>query len=431
MSYQSALDALYQLQRFGIKLGLDTTKALLSSLGDPHQHFKTIHIAGTNGKGSTAAILASILVATGHRTGLYTSPHLVDFSERIQVNGHPIPHDRVESLIDQINNSCPDSVTPTFFEFATAIAFRYFADVNTEIGIVEVGMGGRFDATNVLKPLVTIITNVELDHQKYLGDTIEAIAKEKCGIVQPDIPTVVGNVLPQALAVIQDACSEQRSPLIRLGVDFQAIESSPGRFDFHGPRSSYSDLQCSLLGHHQVENAACALAAVEWLRDTGMTISEDGLRTGLMSVQWPGRLECIAKNPTVFLDGAHNPAAAASLAKFLAEHQRVHSGDIILVIGMQKDKDMTAFFTPLIPLAHAVILTRSAHTQSASAEELAEQLPGRPPMQLAYAASAEEAMMKAHSAATREDTICVTGSLLLVGEIKAHVEGTSFLPLRG
>ena len=291
-------------------------------------------------------------------------------------------------------------------------------------------MGGRFDATNVLKPLVTVITNVELDHQQYLGDTIEAIAKEKCGIIQPDIPTVVGNVSPQALAVIQEACSKQRSPLVQFGVDFQAIESSPGHFDFRGRKRSYSDLQCSLLGHHQVENAACALAAVEWLRDAGMTISEDGLRTGLVSVQWPGRLECIAKHPTVFLDGAHNPAAAASLAEFLAEHQRVHYGNIILVIGMQKDKDMTSFFTPLIPLAHTVILTRSAHQQSASAEELAEQLPGRP-IQLAYATSAEEAMMKAHSAATREDTICVTGSLLLVGEVKAHVEGASFSPLRG
>ena len=291
-------------------------------------------------------------------------------------------------------------------------------------------MGGRFDSTNVLDPLVTIITNVELDHQKYLGDTIEAIAKEKCGIIQPNIPTVVGNVSPKALAVIQKTCSEQRSPLLQFGVDFQAIGSSASRFDFHGRRSSYSDLHCSLMGHHQVENAACALAAVEWLRDAGMTISEDDLREGLVSVQWPGRLECIANNPTVFLDGAHNPAAAASLAVFLAEHQREHSGNIILVIGMQKDKDMTSFFAPLIPLAHAVILTRSAHQQSASAEALAEQLPGRP-MQLAYAASAEEAMMKAHDTAAREDTICVTGSLLLVGEVKAHVEGAPFSPLRG
>ena len=161
-----------------------------------------------------------------------------------------------------------------------------------------------------------------------------------------------------------------------------------------------------------------------------MTISEDGIRTGLVSVQWPGRLECIAKHPTVFLDGAHNPAAATALAAFLAEHQRAHSGKIILVIGMQQDKDMTSFFTPLIPLVHTVVLTRSAHAQSASAEALAEQLPCRP-TQLAYAASAKEAMITAHNAATREDVICVTGSLLLVGEVKAHVEGAEFSPLRG
>lgn len=430
MSYEAALDALYQLQRFGIKLGLDTTKTLLSSIGNPHHQFKTVQIAGTNGKGSTAAILASILAAAEHRTGLYTSPHLVDFSERIQVDGLPIPHERVEALINRVNTSCPPTITPTFFEFATAIALLHFAEVNIEIGIIEVGMGGRFDATNVLKPLITIITNVELDHQKYLGHTIEAIAEEKCGVIRTDVPTVVGNVSPKALAVIQKACAERRSPLLQFGVDFQASESSQGHFDFRGRKRSYSGLQCSLKGHHQVENAACALAAVEWLHDAGMTISEDGLRTGLVSVQWPGRLECIAKHPTVFLDGAHNPAAAAALAEFLAEHQRTHSGKLILVIGMQKDKDMASFFAPLILLAHTVILTRSTHAQSASAEELAKQLPCKP-IHLAYAASAKEAMITAHNAATRDDTICVTGSLLLVGEVKAHVEGTTFSPLRG
>ena len=430
MSYQSALHALYQLQRFGIKLGLDTTKALLSSVDNPHQHFKTVHIAGTNGKGSTAATLASILLATGHQTGLYTSPHLIDFSERIQTDGHPIPHRRLEALIEQVTASCPTTITPTFFEFATAIAFLYFSEANIDIGIVEVGMGGRFDATNVLKPLVTIITNVGLDHQKHLGNTIEAVAKEKCGIIQPNTPTVVGNVSPKALTVIQEVCSTQRSPLVTFGVDFQAVESSPNHFDFHGLRSSYSALRYSLMGHHQVENAACALAAVEWLRDTGMPISEDGLRQGLVSVQWPGRLECVANNPTVLLDGAHNPTAAEALAKFLADHQRGHSGNIILVIGMQKDKDMKSFFTPLIPLANTIVLTRSAHTQSASAEELAEQLSDKP-LHLVYTASAAEAMMKAHNTATHEDIICVTGSLLLVGEVKAHLKGSFFSPLRG
>ncbi len=430
MSYESALDALYQLQRFGIKLGLDTITALLSSLGDPHQQFKTVQIAGTNGKGSTAAILASILTAEGHRTGLYMSPHLVDFSERIQVNGLPIPHERIEALIDQVNTSCLSTITPTFFEITTAIAFLYFAEVNVEIGVIEVGMGGRFDATNVLDPLVTIITNVELDHQKYLGHTIEAIAEEKCGIIRTDVLTVVGSVSPQALVVIQKTCTERHSPLVRLGVDFQVTETSPGRFDFRSRKRSYSDLQCSLRGHHQIENSACALAAVEWLRDAGMTISEDGLRAGLVSVQWPGRLECIAKHPTVFLDGAHNPAAAAALAKFLAEHQRVHSGKLILVIGMQKDKDMTAFCIPLIPLADTVIFTRSAHAQSASAEALAEQLLDKP-QHLVCAASAQEAMITAHNVANREDIICVTGSLLLLGEIKAHAKGSAYSPLRG
>ena len=430
MSYQSALDALYQLQRFGINLGLDAITSLLSSIGNPHRNFHTVHITGTNGKGSTAAILASILHAAGHCTGLYTSPHLIDFSERIQVNGRPISHEQVEALIDQITTSHPTSVTRTFFEFVTAMAFLHFAKTNIEIGIIEVGMGGRFDATNVLEPLVTMITNVERDHQQHLGNTIEAIATEKCGIIQSNTPTVLGNVSSEALNVVHTICAKHHSPLVRFGVEFQAHESTPDRFDFHGRESSYSNLHCALMGRHQVENAACALAAIERLRDAGMTIGEDSIRQGLRAVRWSGRLERVAKHPTVLLDGAHNPAAAAALAEFLAEYQRIHSGKIILVIGMQKDKDITSFFNPLLPLAHAVILTHSAHTQSASAEELAAHLPGRPE-RLTYAASAEEAMMNAHSAAMREDTICVTGSLLLVGEVKAHVEGASFSPVRG
>ena len=430
MSYHSALQTLYERQRFGIKLGLNTTRSLLASLGDPHREFQSVQIAGTNGKGSTAAILASILVAAGHRTGLYTSPHLIDFSERIQIDHHPIPTDRVEALIDEINISCPTSITPTFFEFATAIAFRYFAEANIKIGIVEVGMGGRFDSTNILDPLVTIITNVALDHQQYLGDTIEDITTEKCGIIRADIPTVIGNVSTRTLAVIQETCVERRSPLIQLGVNFEIIRSSPCRFDFHGRTSSYSDLHCSLVGHHQIENAACALAAVECLSEGGLTISEDGVQKGMTSVQWPGRLECLSTHPTVFLDGAHNPAAAAALAEFLEEHLRVQGGELILVIGMQKDKDMTAFFSPLLPLAHLLILTHSTHAQSASAKELAERLPDWP-VRVIHTTSADDAMIQARMTAHHNDTICVTGSLLLVGEVKAHVVGTSFSPVRG
>ncbi len=430
MSYQSSLDALYKLQRFGIKLGLDTTRKLLASIGNPHHHFKTVHVAGTNGKGSTAAILASILRSSGYKTGLYTSPHLVDFSERIQHNGRPIAHQQVSALIDKVRASCETSPVPTFFEFATAVAFLHFAETETEIAIIEVGMGGQFDATNVIDPFATIITNIGLDHQQYLGDTIEAIAKEKAGIIKRETPVVLGNVSPQALPVIQKTSVTQHAPLVQFGRDFQVRETQEGRFDFSGHGSSYSDLNCALVGRHQLENASCALATVECLRDFGMTISESSIRRGLSDVQWSGRLEIVATHPTVILDGAHNPSAAVALAEYCIEHQKTFSGKLIFVISMQKDKDIAAFFTPLLPLAYAVVLTSSAHTQSASTEELYAQLPMQPG-RLVHARSAHEAILKAYSIANREDTICATGSLFLIGEIKAAIEGADFFPIRG
>ena len=230
--------------------------------------------------------------------------------------------------------------------------------------------------------------------------------------------------------MIREVCSSRRSPLVRLGVDFHVRWSTSGHFDFHSSSSSYSNLKCALQGHHQIENAACALAAAEWLRSAGMTISEAGLRTGLISVQWPGRLECIANNPTIFLDGAHNPAAAATLADFLTEYQQRRPGNIILVIGMQKDKDIRSFMTPFIPKTHTIILTRSTHPLAASADELTKQLVGLP-ARLAYATSVEDAITKACGLAAHQDIICVTGSLLLVGEVKAHVNGVAFSPFRG
>lgn len=430
MSYQSSLDALYKLQRFGIKLGLDTTRKLLASIGNPHHHFKTVHVAGTNGKGSTAAILASILRSSGYQTGLYTSPHLVDFSERIQHNGRPIAHEQVSALIDKVKASCQTSPVPTFFEFATAVAFLHFAETKTEIAIIEVGMGGQFDATNVLDPLAAIITSIDLDHQRYLGNTIEEIAKEKAGIIKRDTPVVLGNVSSEARAVIQGIATTQHAPLVQFGRDFQMRKADEGHFDFSGYDCSYSNLRCVLRGRHQFENASCALATVECLRGFGMTISENSIRRGLSEVQWSGRLEIVAKYPTVMLDGAHNPSAAIALAEYCIEHQKTFPGKLIFVISMQKDKDIAAFFTPILPLAYAVILTSSAHTQSASTEELASQL-SMQPERLIHEMSVHEAMLKAYTIANPEDTICVTGSLFLIGEVKAAIEGACFFPVRG
>ena len=436
MEFEKSLQYLYALQSHGIKPGLSRTKALLSGLGSPHRAFRVFHVAGTNGKGSTAAMTASMLAKQGYRVGLYTSPHLIDFAERIQVNGAPISHDRVAALTETVRHAAESHLRepPTFFEATTAMAFAHFAEAAVEVGVIEVGLGGRFDATNVVAPLVSVITTIAMDHQQYLGGTLEAIAGEKAGIIKGRIPVVIGRIEAQSLSVIQAMASEREAPARLLGREFDTQGESSAQFSYHGLSQHYDNLACPLAGRHQLDNAACALAALEVAQEQGMTISEASVREGLRTVRWPGRLETVAGQPQILLDGAHNLQAADVLASYLTAQKAsgFHQGHLIFVVGMMRDKDRRGVLARLarIPGASHLILTKARHPRAAEPEELAQAAAGLEiPMDIT--SSLPAAFARARALARREDTICVTGSLSVVGEAKAILEKTTVSDLRG
>jgi dihydrofolate synthase/folylpolyglutamate synthase len=431
MTYHQSVDFLYGLQKHGIKPGLDTIQALLDGLGHPERMYLSLHIGGTNGKGSTAAMAAAMLRAAGYRVGLYTSPHLVDFRERIRVNGDMIPEARVASLTDRVRAVCGTPREPTFFEFTTALAFQHFAEAGVDVAVIEVGLGGRFDATNILRPAASVITNVALDHQDYLGRTIGAIAYEKAGIIKPGVPVVVGRVGAEALDVISRVAAERGAPLYRLDDAFTIEGDSPAWCCYRGMQAAYAGLTCPLLGRHQLDNAACALASLEVAAACGLSVSETAVREGLRAVQWEGRLEIVEAHPTLVLDGAHNPAAAAAVAVYVAEHRAERPGArLVLVLGMMRDKDREGFLDHLLPLADDVIVTQARIPRAAPAEELAASVRERGRVaQIRH--DPADAIRLARLLAGSGDLILITGSLRLVGEAKAILLGCGLSPLRG
>ncbi len=430
-SYEAARERLYELQQFGVHLGLDTISSLLSELGNPQERVPVLHVAGTNGKGSVAAITASILRAAGVRVGLYTSPHLLDFSERIQVQGRCIPGDRVVDLFDNIQALPSFAIPPTFFEVATALAFQYFAEERVDVAVLEVGLGGRFDATNVCRPIGTIITNISFDHEKHLGSSLEAIAFEKAGIVKQDVPLVVGPVEPSVAVVLEEQARQKQARTFAFGREFMSISHSSGAFDFIGMDRKYPSLRCALDGEHQAMNAACAIALLEAGVTPRIRISERAVRLGLEQVSWPGRLERLRRHPEILCDGAHNPAAAECLKIHLQRRLSEQQGcRLILVVGMMQDKNLSAFLKTLVPLADVVILTRINSFRAATVRTLNEALPyiDRP----AYECDVPEAAFDlATDLANDNDLICVTGSLFLVGHVKSLMTGNAYEPVLG
>lgn len=430
-SYEATLKRLYGLQRFGIKLGLETVSALLSELGNPQRRFHALHVAGTNGKGSVAAMTASILHAAGVRVGLYTSPHVLDFCERIKIQGIDIPHDRVVDLFARVQALPSFLVQPTFFEVATVMAFQYFAEEEVDIGVIEVGMGGRFDATNVCHPLGTIITNVSFDHERYLGPSLPDIAFEKAGIIKRRVPVVVGPVERDVFTVLQERAQHKNAPLIAFGKEFLCVSHDAGSFDVTGTRAEYLNLRCSLEGRHQAVNAACSIVALESGVMPLLSISERIIRRGLESVTWPGRLERLQRRPLIFCDGAHNPAAAECLTVHLQGLLDERNGRrLIVVIGMMQDKNLSAFLNALVPLADGVILTQIDHPRSAPVLALKRALPVVD-VPVYERESPQTAIDLATRLADHDDLVCVTGSLFLVGHVKSFMTGSTYEPVVG
>ncbi|HUI46979.1 MAG TPA: folylpolyglutamate synthase/dihydrofolate synthase family protein [Nitrospirota bacterium] len=427
-SYKGIIEYLYALQKHGIKLALANSYRLMELLDNPNRKFRAVHVAGTNGKGSTSAYIAGMLMAAGFRVGLYTSPHLVSFTERIRINGTPIAEARVVDLAQRVRDAyrrlpaIGDSgeMSPTFFEVTTAMAFICFAEEGIDIAVIEVGMGGRLDSTNVIRPLVSVITNIDLEHTEFLGGTLEQIAGEKAGIIKPGIPLVTGVKQPEAIEVVESAAAALQAQVFRLGKDFSAEYAGRGSeqiFDYHGIQAHYSGLRLQMLGRHQIDNACLALAAVECLQNAGIEIREDAIRHGLEQTRWEGRMERVFQRPDIFLDGAHNPASAKKLAMLIRDLMPAYRR-LILIIGILGDKDYRGIVGELAPLADCVVVTKPQYSRALDVKVLADEI-GRLHAKVSTAETVGEAVSRARDVASADDLILVTGSLYVVGDARS------------
>jgi len=418
-SYHGCLKDMYGLHRFGIKLGLSTIRQILSGLGNPQNAYACVHVAGTNGKGSVASSLASILNQAGYKTGLYTSPHLVHFNERIQVNNRPISNKSVVTSYNTIKKAHHGDRGPTFFEFATAMALVEFARQRVDWAVIETGMGGRLDATNIVRPQLSIITNISLEHREYLGNTLEQISGEKAGIIKKRTPVITGIRQKKALAVVEKIAAEKSASLLRLGKEFKVRRSPCGTFSYRGVEAVWRNLKTGLLGNHQVDNAALVLAACEMLQKRGVILSLDNIQAGLLNNRWPGRLEIVSDEPRIILDGAHNFIAARNLARFLSAN--FSRRNITMVIGILDDKPYNAMLKCLLPTANRVILTRAKINRALEPEKL-EALAKRMVPQVTTIPDVKQALEYAIETASPKDVICVAGSLYVVGEAKEALD---------
>lgn len=423
--YQETIDYLFGLQKHGIKLALSNSVRLMEMLGGPHRAFRAVHVAGTNGKGSTSAFIASMLQASGYRVGLYTSPHLISFTERIRINNVPISEQKVVALARRVREECKraspaSALNPTFFEVTTAMAFTYFAEEGVDIAVIEVGMGGRLDSTNVITPLVSVITNIDIEHAEFLGDTLTRIAGEKAGIIKPGVPVVTGAVQPEVIDVIERESAAKSAVVHRLSRDFKPdrIRTQGEQvFDYQGVRASYKNIKIAMLGRYQVDNACLALAAMEVLRGAGIVVDESALRRGLAETTWEGRLERVARRPDIYLDGAHNPASAKKLAAAVRELKRSYRR-LVLVIGILGDKDYRGIVSELAPLAERIIVTKPQYSRAMGVEILASEIR----TQHGSVDSAETvagAIIKSRGLSTADDLVLIAGSLYVVGEARA------------
>ncbi|MBI5685897.1 MAG: bifunctional folylpolyglutamate synthase/dihydrofolate synthase [Verrucomicrobia bacterium] len=422
MTYEQTVEYLYGIQLFGIKLGLENIRALLALMGNPHETSplagRFIHVAGTNGKGSVAAMLNAIGQRAGLRVGLYTSPHLVSFCERIQVNSQPIPQADVVRLVGEIRPlmqrvaEMPEHAHPTFFEAITAMALRYFQERRCELVVWETGMGGRLDATNVVTPSVSVITNVQLDHAAYLGDTVAKIAVEKAGIIKPGVPVVTATADMAALEVIARTAAEAHAPLtvVRPG------GCQPLGDDLRGQRIRVGGIECMipLVGAHQVMNAATAVTTAR----LALKVSDEMICEGLARTRWPGRFHMLPGKPVVVLDGAHNLAAAEALGTTLERH--FHGQRLTLILGILRDKDCEGVCRVLAPRATEVLTVRVPSERTASPAELTEICRRVAPGVRVHNANTVAAALEECN--DHDGVVLVTGSLFLVGETLALVQ---------
>ncbi|WP_194869395.1 folylpolyglutamate synthase/dihydrofolate synthase family protein [Myxococcus sp. AB025B] len=417
---EEALAFLSRLNPSGIKLGLERVREALEALGHPERRYPVLHVAGTNGKGSTCAFAATALQAAGHRVGLYTSPHLVRVNERIRVGGEDISDEDFGRAILDVLERYPSAVAEpmTYFEFGTVVALWHFARVGVDVVVLETGLGGRLDATTAAPSTVTAITPVSFDHMEYLGNTLAAIAGEKAGILKPGVPCVVARQAPEALEAIEARARVLGVPLVVEGRDFEARLQPDGSLTYQGVAWRLEGLRVSLRGPHQVQNAAVALACLESLSSRGVAVSSEEAKAGLGSARWPGRLEEVGERPVVLLDGAHNPAGVEVL---LASLRALYTGrPVHCVFGVVADKDRGPMMRALFPACASVQLTPLETSRSLpptayldEARALVQDVTAWPDV--------DAALAEARRRAGPEGLVLCTGSLFLVGMVRARL----------
>lgn len=417
--YSKCIKTMYGLRRFGIKLGLSTIKSMMQGLGNPQDSYSCIHVAGTNGKGSIASSLASILKESNYRVGLYTSPHLVRFNERIRINNQSVSDKNIVEAYEALKNVSTGNREPTFFEYSTAMALYEFGKQKVDWAVIETGMGGRLDATNIIKPALTIISNISLEHRMYLGNTIKEIAGEKGGIIKNKIPVVTGAKQKSAVSTLKDIARKKSAPFFHFGDEFKVRRNKNNKFTYYGIKNTWRNLHTGLQGNHQIDNAGLVLAACELLNKSKAEISLKSIRRGLEKNYWPGRLEIVSDNPLIILDGAHNLIATRRLVKYLSKN--LSRRKITLVAGILDDKPYSSMIKTLCSVCYRAILTQPRINRALLPEKL--YLAAKEVISdIKIIPDVSHAIKHAIETTPENDAICIAGSLYLVGEAIEYFE---------
>jgi len=422
---------------FAEALRLDAMSSLLAALGNPQQRWPAIHIAGTKGKGSVGAMMEAALRQAGYSTGLYTSPHLVTVRERVRIDGQKISPDDLISITERLRQTiaeleADDRRRPTFFEVYTALAFQAFADAAVDVAVIETGLGGRLDATNVITPMLAVITSIDLDHTHILGNTVQEIAGEKAGIIKPGIPVVIARQAPKVYNVLVERAGQVGAPLLAAPdvTEFSRISPLPvpeASNDFEHPTERFVlatdtgplEVQCTLAGRHQANNAAAAYTALKTLVDEGFAVSAEQFQTALAQLQWPARFQVAGARPWLIIDCAHNPASARALTSALRRHLKYDK--LTMVVGISADKDVNQILHILCPAADRIIVTQADNPRALPAKQLAAVAGRQCKCRAAVTTSVPEALDLAYELATKKDAVCVTGSFFVAGEAMEHL----------